>query len=83
MQPDCVLSSVCLALTGDSSGAAGLVKFRERKGSCAGNPRGFEKDISDKGINEFLNEFPPVNLISLSREKVTLTFATLNVRHEL
>lgn len=41
------------------------------------------KDTSDIGINEFLKELPHVNLISLSREKVTLTFAVLNVRHVL
>lgn len=41
------------------------------------------KDTSVIRINEFLNELPHVNLISLSREKVTLTFAALDVRHVL
>lgn len=46
-------------------------------------PGGFRKNIFDTGVNDFLCKFPCVNLIRLSREKVTLTFAALNVRHVL
>lgn len=35
-------------------------------------PRGFGKGIFDTGVTEFLNEFLCVNLVRLSREKVTL-----------
>lgn len=60
-----------------------MAKLGERKGSCAGKSRGFWTDILGVGINEFLNKFLCVNPIRLSREKVALTFAALNVRHVL
>lgn len=56
---------------------------RERKGSRVVEPRGSGEDIVDVNINEFLNELLRVNLIRLSREKVTVTFAALNVWHVL
>lgn len=59
------------------------LRVEERKRSSAVEPRGSGKDIFDIDINEFLNELPCVNLIRLSREKVTVTFAALNVRHVL
>lgn len=66
-----------------TSGAPGLTKIRERKGNCTMEPKGFKKGSFDIGINEFnefLNELLCVVVIRLSREKVTLTFAALNVK---
>lgn len=60
-----------------------VLRAGQRKGSCVVEPRGSGKDIFDGNINEFLNELPCVNLIRLSWEKVTVTFAALNVRHVL
>lgn len=59
------------------------LRVEKRKRSSAVEPRGSGKDIFDIDINEFLNELACVNLIRLSREKVTVTFAALIVRHVL
>lgn len=62
-----------VALAGASS--QGNPRLGKAKGEEVGftvEPRGFRKDICDIGVNEFLNELLCVNLIRLSREKVTL-----------
>ena len=61
-----------MALAGASSqGSSRLGKAQEEEEEFM-EPRGFGKSIFDIGVNELLNEFLCVNLIRLSREKVTL-----------
>ena len=62
-----------MALAGASSqGSCRLGKARGEVEELTVEPRSFGKGIFDIGVNEFLNELLCVNLIRLSREKVTL-----------
>lgn len=62
-----------VALAGASSqDSSRLGNAQGEEGEFTVEPRGFRKDIFDIGVNEFLNKLLCVNLIRLSREKVTL-----------